>query len=324
MSQWRAWLMTSQVILWCGVALITVSNAPYLMAVTSQRQRSYAFAVMAASSPTMAFLGSLIGGALPELLVNRFGFSLDQPDPYRWALWPGVILSGGAMIILFSADPVYVPRQDNQASGVIRAPMALLAFIGLLAFFSSLGDGALRAFFNVYLDSGLGMTPSTIGSVLGLAQLLPIGAALAVPLLVRRLGTGYALMVSMMGVAIFLGGLGATNLVWMVMVMYIAVVALQTLSNTTRGIFGQEIVSARWRTSVQSIAVVGGALGWALAAIGGGALIQASGFATLYFAGSLCAVLAAGLVFGYLRVVGGRPVATADVTTLAAEETPIQ
>ena len=322
-SQWRVWLISSQVILWFGVALLSVNCAPYLMAVTGQREQRYAFAVFAASGPTTAFVGSLIGGALPELLVNRFGLSLDQPDPYGLALWPGVILAGGAIAILFAADPASVSRQDSQERSGNPAPLALLAFIGLLAFLSSLSDGALRTFFNVYLDSQLGMAPSTIGSVLGLAQLLPIGAALAVPLLANRLGTGYAVAVSLVGVALFLAGLAATTLAWVVMAMYIIVVPMQTLVNTTRGIFGQEIVSPRWRTSSQSIAVVGGALGWALAGIGGGALIQASGFATLYFVCALAALLAAGLLYGYLRVVGTRPLATVEVTTLAVEETPI-
>jgi hypothetical protein len=167
------------------------------------------------------------------------------------------------------------------------------------------------------------MAPSAIGSVLGLAQLLPIGAALAVPLLISRLGTGYALMVSMAGVAIFLAGLAAANLVWIVMMMYMATVAIQTITNTTRGIFGQEIFSARWRTSSQSISVVGGALGWAIAGIGGGALIQASGFTMLYLACALAALLAAGLLYGYLRLVDGQPVAAVEAPTPAAEEMPI-
>ena len=322
LSQWPVWLIISQVVLWCGVALITVNNPPYLMSVTNQRERRYAFAVFSSAGPSMAFLGSLIGGALPELLVNRFGFSLDQPDPYRLALWPGVILSFAAIAILFPAVPAHVPRQESYARSVTQSPWVLLAFIGLLAFLASYSDGALRTFFNVYLDTGLGLAPSAIGSVMGLAQLLPIGAALAVPILVNRLGTGYALMASLVASAIFLAVLGATALVWVVLVMYTLAAAMNTIKNTTRDLFGQEIVSAHWRTSSQSIAVVGVALGWALAGISGGALIQASGFATLYFVSALCAVLAAGVVFGYQRVVGGRSVATSAVP--AAEDAPIQ
>jgi len=292
------------------------------MSVTNQHERRYAFAVFSSAGPSMAFLGSLIGGALPELLVNRFGFSLDQPDPYRLALWPGVILSFAAIAILFPAEPGYMTRHDGEERSASSTPLALMAFVGLLAFLASYSDGALRTFFNVYLDTGLGLSPAAIGSVMGLAQLLPIAAALSVPLLIHRLGTGNALIASLVASATFLTVLGATALVWVVLVTYTVAAAMNTVKNTTRDMFGQEIVHARWRTGTQSISIVGAALGWALAGISGGVLIQASGFAALYFVSALCAVLAAGLVFGYQRVVGGRPVATSAVP--AVEETPIQ
>jgi hypothetical protein len=35
----------------------------------------------------------------------------------------------------------------------------------------------VRAFFNVYLDRGLGIAPSPIGLIIGLAQLLPVATA---------------------------------------------------------------------------------------------------------------------------------------------------
>lgn len=318
-SQWRLWLMISQVIFWCGVALLTVNGAPYIMAVTDDRERRHAFSVYAATTPTVAFVGSLVGGGLPELLVSRFGFSLDQPDPYRLALWPGVILTCGSIAILAAADPAYVSRRESRERSDAHTPLLILAFMGLLALLSSLSGGALRTFFNVYLDSGLGMTPSAIGSVLGLAQLLPIGAALAVPILANRLGIGYAVLASLAATALFLAGLAATALVWVVIPMYIFVAATQTIANTTRGIFGQELFDARWRTTSQSISVVGGALGWALAGIGGGALIQASGFAALYFACALCTLLAAGLLYAYLRWSSGKRAALAEAVTLAAE-----
>lgn len=79
------------------------------------------------------------------------------------------------------------------------------------------------------------------------------------------------------------------------------------------------LTDARWRTSSQSISVVGGALGWAIAGVGGGALIQASGFAALYFACALCTLLAAGLLYAYLRLNSKQPAAMAEVVTLAAE-----
>jgi hypothetical protein len=65
--------------------------------------------------------------------------------------------------------------------------------------------------------------------------------------------------------------------------------------------FGQEIVRPRWRTRSQGAAMIGLALGWSTTGIGGGMLIKSSGFGPLYGAGAVAALLAAGLLVGYLR-----------------------
>jgi hypothetical protein len=322
-SQWQAWLIASQVIFWTGTALITVNIPPYLMAVTGEQERRYAFAALSATIPAMALVGSLIGGVLPGLFASRLGANLDQPAPYRLALWLGPILACGAIAIMGRADPVRVERQGTQHKSAVRAPLALLAFFGLVVFLGAIGEGTVRTFFNVYLDTALGVAPAAIGSIMGLAQLLPIGAALMVPLLVARWGTGYALAAGLMGAGIFLVPLAAIPLVGVAAIAYMGVIALVTMSGTARDMFGQEIVLPRWRTTSQGAAIIGLALGWSLAGIGGGALIKASGFGALYFAGAVAALLAAGLLAGYLRRTGRRPLLALDPAPLLPEEDPL-
>jgi hypothetical protein len=299
--QWQAWLIVSQVIYWVGTALVTVSIPPFVMAVTGESERRYAFATFSATIPAMALVGSMTGGALPGLLANRLGFNLDQPAPYRLALWLGPILICVAIWILSGAARVKVTREDTQQLSTSGAPLALLALFGLVTFLGAIGEGTVRTFFNVYLDTALGLAPAAIGAIMGLAQILPIGAALMVPLLVARWGTGYALAAGWMGAGIFLIPLAAFPVAWVAAAAYMGVIALVTMSGTTRDMFGQEIVLPRWRTTCQAVAMIGLALGWALAGIAGGALIKTRGFGALYFAGAAAALLAAGLLIGYLR-----------------------
>jgi predicted MFS family arabinose efflux permease len=320
--QWREWLMASQVIFWLGTALVTVNIPPYLMAVTGEQERRYAFAALSATIPAMALVGSLIGGVLPGLFASRLGANLDQPAPYRLALWLGPILACGAIWILSGAERVQVTRQNTQQLSAARAPLALLALFGLVVFLGAIGEGTVRTFFNIYLDTALGVAPAAIGAIMGLAQLLPIGAALMVPLLVARWGTGYALAAGLLGVGMFLLPLAAIPLVWVAAIAYIGVIALVTMSSTARDMFGQEIVLPRWRTTSQGVAIIGLALGWSLAGIGGGALIKTSGFDALYVAGALTSLLAAGLLLGYLRRASTRQRATLGPAPELAEETP--
>lgn len=318
--QWQAWLMASQVVFWVGVALVTVSIPPYVMAVTGDAERRYAFAALSAAFPVLALIGSLIGGALPGLLAIRLGFSLDQPAPYRLALWLGPLVVCAAIWILSGAARVRVTHHDVQQQGAARAPLSVLAFFSLVVFLGAIGEGTVRTFFNVYLDRGLGVSPAIIGSIMGLAQLLPVGAALVLPFVVARWGTGYALAAGLVGAGIFLVPLAVFPVLWVAAAAYMGFIALIAMSGTTRDMFGQEIVIPRWRTSSQGAAVIGMALGWALGGIGGGALIKVSGFGALYMTGALATLLAAGLLAGYLRWAAGQPTLALDAAPVLSEE----
>jgi hypothetical protein len=68
------------------------------------------------------------------------------------------------------------------------AGRGLLIFIGLLVLLETLGEGVVRAFFNVYLDAGLHVPTARIGAIFSVAQGLPIVAALITPAVMARLG----------------------------------------------------------------------------------------------------------------------------------------
>lgn len=230
------------------------------------------------------------------------------------------MLIWGATLVMVGADPAHVLRNGSSAQGDGRVPLAPLTFFGLVTFLGATGEGVVRTFFNVYLDMGLGVTPAAIGTIMGAAQLLPIGAALASPILVARWGTGNALVVGLLGMGIFLVPLAAIPLVWVAGIAYMGIIAMIALSSPVRDLFGQEIVSAPWRTTSQSAATIGLALGWATAGIAGGALIKASGFGALYFAGALAALLGVGLLVGYLRWANARLPVIEPSTPVMPEE----
>jgi MFS family permease len=300
-AYWQAWLLGSQMLLNVGVAIITVNVPAYLMALTGERERKHAFGLFAALIPTAAFLGSLLAGMLPGFWARQLGVTLDAAAPYKLALWVGPILCWVAMVPLLRADPGRVASQASGGAANERAPIRLLVFWGVMVFLAAIGEGAMRTFYNVFLDAQLGVPPATIGLVMGVGQLLPIAAALALPLLLTRWGTGNTLLVMMLASGAFLIPLALTGQLWVASGAYMAVMAAIACLGTSRDLFGQELVIPRWRTSSQGVAMIGMSLGWAAAGVIGGVLIEAAGFSTLFLAGALAAFLAAGLLFGYLR-----------------------
>ena len=297
---WRPWLMVSQGVVNLGVAFITVNIPPYLMAVTGERERRHAFAVFQAIIPVTAFLGSLIAGLLPGLFAAWLDLSLDQATPYRLALWAGPVLMFLSILPLLGADPgrITIQGQDT-ASGPV--PIKWLVFFGVFVFLQAVGEGVVRNFFNVYLDTDLAVPTAQIGTVMGVAQLLPIAAALSVPLLIARLGTGYALVVATLGISLFLLPLATGPQLGVAALSFMGVIAIVTVASATRDLFGQEMVSPGWRTTGQGVVIIGLALGWAAAGLVGGNLVEAFGFEALFFSGAMSALFAGGLMVGFLR-----------------------
>lgn len=303
-ATWPAWLIGAQLISMVGVAFMTVNIAPYLMAVTGEYERRHAFAIFQAVIPATAFLGSVVAGLLPGFFAAQAGLSLDGPAPFRLALWLGPLLCVLSLVPLIGADPGRIVTTTEERAAAARAPYLLLAFYGAVIFFMAVGEGAARTFFNVYLDAALGVPAAQIGAVMGVAQLLPIGVALTLPLILKKLGTGYTLVAAVLGVGLFLLPLATGAPLWIAAAAYMGIIAMTTLTGASRDLLGQELVIARWRTTIQSVVIIGLALGWAAIGVAGGWLIEAVGFGAMFLAGILCALIAAAMLVAFLRVRG--------------------
>jgi MFS family permease len=300
-SQWRTWLMVALAIDNLGGAFFTVNFSPYMMAVTSDKERRHAFSVSQATTPAMAFIGSLIAGLLPLLFARLLGLTLDEPAPYRLALCVAPALLFAAIVPLLRADAVRITSDEKKQGDSGRAPVLWLAFFGVFVFLQVIGEGAVRSFFNVYLDVELQVSTAQIGTIMGVGQLLPIAAALSAPLLMARFGTAHALAVALLGAGLFLLPLASEPQLGFAAVAYIGVMATMNLATTTRSLFGQETVTPRWRTTAAAVSILGVALGWGMASLVGGQLIETLGFGTLFLFGAVTAIVAAGMLVAFLR-----------------------
>lgn len=283
------WIFGGWIVVWLGAALNSVNTTPFVMAAAAPHDRHRAFAAQSAVSAFMGVLGGVVGGVLPGLLAHWGGLTLDSPAPYRLTLWLCPLLYALAAWVMLGATSLRLPR-FHDGPQTARAPYALLVLLGAVVMLQSTGEGAVRAFFNVYLDQGLARSPAEIGAIMGIAQALPIAAALLSPLLMQTLGTGRTLIFSSLitGAALLLMGLVAH---WLIAALCFAVTtAMATVNTTARSLYSQEIVAERWRALSAAVATIGLALGWASMAGAGGFLAQTLGFSGLF-------VITAGLAF---------------------------
>lgn len=292
-SAWQlVWVFGGWIILWFGSAFNSVNGAPYMMLAAAPEVRRQAFAAQAATIAFAGFAGGLIAGVLPGLAAGWLNLSLDDPAPYRLGLWiaPLVYLAAGWLVA--GMRPLRAPVVNAQDRGA-APPWFLFFYLGLVIFLQTSGEGSARAFFNVYLDAELALEPAQIGAIMGVAQALPIAAALGSPSLMQRFGPARTMAISSLGVGAAFVLMGMV-VHWSIAGMsFAAIVSMIAVNGTARNVFTQELVSGHWRSTASAVQTIGMSLGWATMAALGGFLIQAAGFRGLFFASAGLAVTGA-------------------------------
>src|SRR5262245_11206989 len=281
-SVWVVWLFAWWALTWVGAALANVNSVPYAMHLAGD-SAARAFAVRSAVTGITSFAGSLVGAGLVTVAADWTGTSVADPSPFRIVLWltPAAFLASG--VAMLAAKSVPAIASNGGRSSIGRSPLGIFVLLGIVVFLFTAGEGVLRAFFNVYLDTRLEATPGQIGLTMGLAQLLPIAASLAVPGLVARFGTALTLTLASFVAAAGLVILGAVPLLVFSGAAYMAAMSMVAVHGATRNVFSQEIVTGPWRTTTAAILTVGMGLGWAISAAVGGLLVGALDFRGLFY-----------------------------------------
>ena len=283
---WGAGLLITNLLMWASVSLMSVNGVPYLMSIVPTEQRSTAFSFQAAVMPVMAFLGSLIGGFLPEFLRRVTGGELSDTGAYRVVLMlPAVVyfLSAGLLLKARPAPPLIQPSKEAAGQA---APLGLLVFLGVLFGLQIASEATLTSFLNVYYNKDLLVSTSVIGTIFALVRLMPFFLSPLLPLAFNRWGSGLTMMasnallaVAAIGLALFPNWIAAS-------VAFLLASVASSVANPARSLLGQESVLPRWRTTVNAVTSISLAMGGALAGYAGGRLIDLAGFRGLFLAGA--------------------------------------
>jgi MFS family permease len=269
-----------------GITVWAVNAPPFLTAATGEQERSHAFSLSFVLAALGAFVGSLVAGFLPELFAVLLGSSLEEPAPYRYTLlFAGALLFAGVPVFAATSHAVIRLRQGAiEEKG--KAPLPLIITMSFIVLLSVVGEGAARTFFNVYLDTGLSVSTSRIGTLSALAQLLALPAPMAMPLLAARIGKGKTILLGhvatalcLLPIALFPHWLAAGS-------GFIGVMMLASFSRPAFILFQQESVRSEWRTAMSGATGTASGLGFAVAAFGGGYLVSAAGYRDLFLVGA--------------------------------------
>lgn len=309
----KGWLLTTYMLGGLGLALYIVNTSPFLMSATGSTERQHVFSVQAALWPLAGFVGSLLGGFLPGVFAGLLGTPLTQPAPYRYPLFIAALLLIPAILAMVVArdidptkqqvatvDPAQPPLLDTAAF-----PFAVIAVMMSVGLLRLAGEGSMRTFLNVYLDADLGVSTALIGALLALGQLLAVPAALFAPLAVARWGYQRTIVGGSLGITLSLlpvafiphwsaGGLG-----------FMSVMVLTAIVRPAFTVYSQEIVPPNAWAIMSGATAMAAGLSWSLVAFGGGYLVEALGYRSLFLSGAILSAAGGGLFWAYFRTPRG-------------------
>lgn len=295
----QAWIVVSYAGAWAAGGLGLVAGTPFLMAATTAKEQSYAFAVSGAISPLAGFVGSLLGGQLPSLFAGWLLVDLSSPAPFRYTLLLAAVVELLAVVAIWHTQEKKASVSQTAVSATkstanTRPPYRPILLIGLVAVLAVCGSWTMRIFFNVYLDTVLAAPTSLIGTLSALALFAGLAALLS-PQAIERWGKKRLIFAGRLGIAAAFLPLIFIHHWLAVGIGYIVMLATLSLTDPSFYMFSQLAVEPRWRTTMSSVFSMAAGIGISLTAFGGGFVITNFGFQTLFVTGAALSVVAAAI-----------------------------
>lgn len=290
-------LIITYALSWLGLALVIVNIVPFLISATGSQERSLVFGMVGAILSLSGFIGSLIGGLLPGFIISKLGGSLDSLTHYRYTLlFAAIFVVPGLVALKTTHDIGNDPPEKTKAKKAGKVPLGLIIPLTLVMLLMRTGEGSVRTFFNVYMDTKLGESTALIAILSAAGQLLAIPAALATPMLIKALNLRRTLILGILGMACSLLPLALFPNWRAAGLGFLGMMALTSFTVPAFGIYHQEHLPKIWRTMMSGTATMAVGLSWAISSLVGGYLITNSGY-RIFFLTAAILTLMGGLLF---------------------------
>lgn len=302
-------VLGSSLVIGAGQSFFQIAAAPFLTEHSGTRERTHLFSTFFAAALLAGVLGSVVGGAIPDLL-RRVAPEVGLFAAYRVALWAGALLAIGAVVPLLrlrglaeSATRVHAVRLPREA---VRS-LTPLAFNALLI---GMGAGLVIPFMNLYFKDRFDCSSARIGAIFAAAQVMTAAASLAGPALARRFGMLRTAVASQLLSLPFLVTLGAESHLSIAVLSFWMRATLMQASTPLVQTFVMEALPAELRARSTSLNNLVWNIGWAVSATLAGTVIERFGYAVPFY---VTAVLYGVAAVTFYRAFRGRPAAGTEV-----------
>ncbi len=291
-----------------GVAnsLYFLSMAPFMMRVSSEKERTMLFSLNFGLTTISGSVGNLVAGQLPAWLGRWLSVGAESPEAYQAVLLAS-ILGGGLALV-----PVWLireaqwpgPRQTSPVSfgdfrGLLRPSVLRLAAPNVLIGF---GAATLIPYLNLFFKGRHLIDDSQLGVLFSLSATITGVATLVGPRIAEWLGSKIKAVVATQGGSlIFLLVMGFAPAFWLSGAAFLVRSALMNMSNPLYSAFSMEQTPERERGAVNSVMALMWEVGWTVGPYLSGVVQARYGFAPLFISTATLYGLAISLTWLFFR-----------------------
>lgn len=286
------WPFVSQVVLTAGWSMFSVNLVPALMVTTTNATRNHAYAISSAVRELGTFVGTLIGGWLPQLFSPVLGQDLDASGPYRVSLLIGAALGLGAVIPLISMQGGKAPVKQKTKKVRGPAPILPLLAMAIYVYVRHAGWATCQVFCNPLMDTALNLSSATIGTINSIGQVMAMVMMLQLPRMIDRWDHGGILLGSTLGMGLSLIPLAAYPHWSSASITWIFVRVLSSTWITALQVFQMELVDEEWRSLAYGAVAMAMGLGFGSTSYSGGHVVATYGYSTILWLGAAISGLA--------------------------------
>ena len=283
-----------------GLSCYFVHQLPFAMEITRPAWHDRVLSLSMAAFSLAAFLGSWIGGMMPQFFANILAVPLSNPAPYQLPILVAAILTLPAILALRAlpdGETIGFTPEDESSDSEARAKQSsikpgwrsmagLVAIILIVRALQTSGVGVLNTFYNVYFDVALNVPTDRIGLVNGLGRLLGVPMSLLIPLFIARFKHFRLVIISLMLIVVLM--------VPFALISYWPISALAFMSISSMGSlrylsflgFTMSLVPENQRSLMSGAGEMAIGTGFALSSFMGGYLIAWYGYREVFLFGA--------------------------------------
>ena len=272
-----------------GSNLFMLSQAPFMMKISSQENRTLLFSLNFGLLALSGAVGNLFAGQLPAFFSQVMHIPPEGAATYQAILLCSVILGSLSLVPVFLIhEPAEKPGQAvHPASQPLRQVLLRPLVIKLILPQLQIGLGAslLIPYINIFLQEQFNLSTQVIGAIFSLSALLTgIGSVIG-PRLSRELGSKVrTIATTQLASLVFLLLAGFTPSAWLSSASLLARGMLMNMAVPLYTAFAMEQVNPAEQGVVNSALSLFWQLGYAVGPFISGVVQEQYGFSPLFFA----------------------------------------